>query len=207
MKSIFLACFIFLSLTGSISYGQELESIKVTCGLEHEDLRALFRQIREQTGLQFAFQPSAVDPYTDITFAKDTRSVKATLDLAFANTKLGYKKQDKTVMVFEQEGGSADAKTDAKTEGGLHYVSGKVVDKQGGAIPGANVIIRGTSEGTVTDAAGKYSLQVNESDLLLFSFIGFKRFETEVGDRTVIDVVLEEDNATLKAVEIVGNTY
>jgi TonB-linked SusC/RagA family outer membrane protein len=190
-------------------FAQELHEIKVTCGVDHQEMRVLFRQIREQTGLQFAFQPSAVDPYNDVTLPKETRTVKETLDLAFAGTKLSYKKQDKTVMVFENEGSSSSNPPDQNQSSGgaLHYVSGKVTDSKGGAIPGVNILIRGTSEGTVSDAEGKYSLQVTGSDLLLFSFIGFKKFETEVGERTIIDVTLDEETATLNAVTINAGYY
>jgi TonB-linked SusC/RagA family outer membrane protein len=182
--------------------GQDLDEIKVTVALEHASLTTLVHDIESQTQLHFAYDPTLLAPFTDITINSLTRSVRETLDLAFTGTALSYRKLNGSILIFKD-----DNATDALTKSslntpGLHYVSGRVTDAKGSAIPGVNILIRGTAEGTVTDADGKYSLQVNETDLLLFTFIGFKRFEAEVGERTIIDVSLEEESATLGEVTI-----
>jgi TonB-linked SusC/RagA family outer membrane protein len=80
-------------------------------------------------------------------------------------------------------------------------VSGKVTSASGGEpLPGVNVIAKGTSNGTTTDATGKFSLSAGETDVLVFSFIGFKKVEVPVGNRTVIDIALEEDITSLSEV-------
>ncbi len=71
-------------------------------------------------------------------------------------------------------------------------------------IPGANVLIKGTTTGTVTDVNGRYTLQVSSDDVLVFSFIGYKTQEVRVGTQTSIDVVLESDVAQLAEVIVVG---
>ena len=66
---------------------------------------------------------------------------------------------------------------------------------------GANVIVKGTTNGTITDLDGKYSLTVNASDVVTFSFIGMENKEETVGERTVINVELT--SGTLKINEVV----
>ena len=83
-------------------------------------------------------------------------------------------------------------------------VTGTVTDPQGSPIPGVNVIIKGTTTGTATDAGGDYSIEASETDVLQFSFIGFSPTEAQVGSRTRIDIQMEEDVATLQEVVIVG---
>jgi TonB-linked SusC/RagA family outer membrane protein len=181
---------------------QDLEQLRVTVELHDGDFKTLFEQIQSQTPLLFAYQSAQLDSIHHLTISKQLRSVKETLDLAFAGTNLSYRAVNNSVIVFKKEPAPPVGLPE-----GLHYVTGKVTDKTGAAIPGVNILIRGTSEGTVTDAEGKYSLQVNESDILLFTFIGFKRVEMEVGERTVIDITLEEDATSLKEVTINGGYY
>ena len=71
-------------------------------------------------------------------------------------------------------------------------------------LPGVNVLIKGTTNGTATDIDGNYSIQANPEDVLIFSFIGFAKQEMTVGSRSVIDVVLESDVASLDEIIVVG---
>ncbi len=69
-------------------------------------------------------------------------------------------------------------------------VSGKVTDDLGEGLPGVNVVIKGTTTGTTTDIDGNYRLQVNDGDMLVFSFVGFEAQEINAGTRSVIDVTM-----------------
>lgn len=84
-------------------------------------------------------------------------------------------------------------------------VSGTVTTKQREPLPGVNVIVKGTARGTTTDSNGKYSLEVaGNNAVLTFSFIGYATQEAVVGNKTVVDVVLEEDVQSLDEVVVVG---
>src|SRR5660397_117912 len=72
-------------------------------------------------------------------------------------------------------------------------IRGKVLDSKGVPLPGATVVIVGTTNGGVTDASGYYTLEANTGDILRFSFIGYKLKEVTVGEKTAIDVILQED--------------
>ncbi|AXP81527.1 Ferrienterobactin receptor precursor [Mariniflexile rhizosphaerae] len=71
-------------------------------------------------------------------------------------------------------------------------------------IPGVNVLIKGTYTGTATDFDGEYQIEVNNGDVLLFSFIGYKSQEIIYSGQTVLNVVLEEDTAQLSEVVVIG---
>src|SRR5882724_6106161 len=82
-------------------------------------------------------------------------------------------------------------------------VSGKVTDESGLAVPGVNVLVKGTALGTATDAEGKYSLSVpDESAVLVFTFIGYATQEVTVGARTTIDVTMKPDVRALEEVVV-----
>lgn len=85
-------------------------------------------------------------------------------------------------------------------------VSGKVTSTENGApAPGVSVLVKGTTNGTATDVNGNYTVNVPPgSNTLVFSFIGFKTAEAEIGGRTVVDVQLDPDITQLSEVVVVG---
>lgn len=83
-------------------------------------------------------------------------------------------------------------------------ISGTVSDNTGNPLPGANVIEKGTTNGTQTNFEGHYSLTVSKGAKLVFSYIGCKSLIVGVKDETVIDVSLEEDFQALEEVVVVG---
>ncbi len=85
-------------------------------------------------------------------------------------------------------------------------ITGKVVASEDGAtLPGVNVVIKGTTNGTVTDSNGVYRLAAPASaDVIIFSFIGFQTQEVQIGSRTVIDVTMGADVQQLNEVVVVG---
>jgi TonB-linked SusC/RagA family outer membrane protein len=85
-------------------------------------------------------------------------------------------------------------------------VTGRVTSSEdGSALPGVNVVVKGTTNGTVTDTDGKYSLSVNSSEsTLVFSFIGLKTLEMSVGLQSVINVQLASDVTQLSEIVVTG---
>jgi hypothetical protein len=85
-------------------------------------------------------------------------------------------------------------------------VTGTVTEADTGEpIPGANVIVKGTSSGSVTDLDGNFTVNVSSDDaVLLFSFVGFVSQEIPVGNQSTIDVVLESDVTALSEVVVTG---
>jgi TonB-linked SusC/RagA family outer membrane protein len=83
-------------------------------------------------------------------------------------------------------------------------VTGTVVDSEGVPLPGANVIEKGTTNGTQTDFDGNFTLEVEDGATLVISYIGFVRQEIAVDGRSTINVTLGEDSAQLDEVIVTG---
>lgn len=84
-------------------------------------------------------------------------------------------------------------------------VTGKVTDSgDGSPIPGVNVLEKGTSNGTVTDADGNYSISVGSNAILVFSFVGYTSQEATVGSQSTLDIGLQPDVTALSEVVVVG---
>ena len=86
-----------------------------------------------------------------------------------------------------------------------HQVSGIVKDATGESLIGANVLVKGTTNGAITDFEGKFSLSdVKSSDILVFSYIGCVTQEIKVGNQTQFDVTLNDDSQALEEVVVIG---
>lgn len=88
---------------------------------------------------------------------------------------------------------------------GQRTVTGRVTDKDGEGIPGANVVIKGTTKGVTTDIDGTFQITVDsEDDILVFSSVGLETQEIVVAGRTVIDVSMTEESRVLEELVVVG---
>src|SRR5688572_21873299 len=76
-------------------------------------------------------------------------------------------------------------------------VTGTVVDENGTGMPGVNVLVKGTPQGTVTNSQGSYSISAPSNATLVFTFVGYKTAEIPVGDRATIDIALAQDLTAL----------
>jgi TonB-linked SusC/RagA family outer membrane protein len=83
-------------------------------------------------------------------------------------------------------------------------ISGTITDGSGQPLPGANVLVEGTTTGTQTDFDGNYTIQAQEGDVLVYSYIGFSSQSITVGNQTTINVMLTEDAALLDEVVVTG---
>ena len=83
-------------------------------------------------------------------------------------------------------------------------ISGQVVDDNGESLPGVNVVLKGSTQGTITDLDGNYKVPLNGDDdaILVFSFIGMQTKELPVGGRSVLDVTLSQDVTQLTEVVV-----
>ena len=83
-------------------------------------------------------------------------------------------------------------------------ITGRVIDQVGEPLPGVNVMQKGTTNGTITDMDGKYSLIVSaERSILVFSYIGYHMQEITVGNKNTIDVKMQEDLQDLEEVVVI----
>src|SRR5690606_22345661 len=184
--------------------------------MNNESLDKLFTKIKEHTRFSIGYTNSDLKGIT-VTFPPEERSVKETLDLALAGHGLGYKLVGSVIMIYRLDNGKEDSKANrdapdkATREGGLiniellASISGTVTDASNNQpMPGVNILVKGTTTGTSTDASGQYVINAEEADILVFSFIGYKSVEVPVGSRTVIDVALNADVQVFEEVVVVG---
>ena len=120
----------------------------------------------------------------------------------FAGTDLEYHIRDRQVII--RKAISREETRPIVMQQDKVTVKGIVTDAKGEAIIGANIIEKGTTNGTITDIDGRFTLVVSEKSSLVFSYIGYLTQEMLVGKKTFLNVQLQEDNKTLDEVVITG---
>lgn len=86
-------------------------------------------------------------------------------------------------------------------------ISGTVTNHQGQPLSGVSISIKGKNQGTISDMHGGYSIRASSPDILVFTYIGYKSLEIPIGNRTHINVKLEEEVTALKAIKLNGGYY
>jgi TonB-dependent starch-binding outer membrane protein SusC len=83
-------------------------------------------------------------------------------------------------------------------------VSGSVTDPSGMTLPGVNILVKGTTMGTVTNAEGRFSILASAKDILVVTFVGYEKQEVIVGNRQTVSIVLKEDVSLLEEIVVIG---
>src|SRR5690606_9943612 len=89
-------------------------------------------------------------------------------------------------------------------QGEFAEVKGTIVDESGFPLPGVTVIVQGTTQGTISDVDGKFSIDVPEGGILVFSFIGYEEQTIEVGNQSELTITMAESLSDLEEVIVVG---
>ena len=194
-------CTVLFANTGN-AQRKTIEEVKVTLNLEGKTLLQFFRQVEAKTDFKFTYNDDLVDLGQKVTVEEKNRSLYQVLEAVSRQVDLHFVQVNENIHVKSVIGRAEQAVEIAQLAD--ITVSGTVTDNNGEPIPGVTISLPGTTIGTATGLDGKYTLTVPEGSTLVFSFIGYETQSITVGDRSVIDVVLNEDMASLDEVVVVG---
>ena len=184
---IFLALFLFfnpilvLAQTGS-----------VTLSMKNATLKQFFEAVEKQTTYIFSYRDAIVEGKKEVTLNVTNQPIQRLLDDVLHQRDLQYTMTGHSIVVT------------LKTAGNVKLISGTVVDSNGEPIIGANVVEKGTTNGTVTDISGNFSLNINDSGILQVSYIGFNTQDVAVNGKSSLMINLKEDTQKLDEVVVVG---
>lgn len=156
----------------------------------------LFGKIREQTGLTVVYSNNELDKNKKVAARFVGEDIRQVMDKVLKGTGLGYDLEKELVVIKKLQQGN---------NGGTVRLMGRVVDSHKMPLPGVTVVVKGTSVGVATDVNGRFELLLEgENPVLCFSFIGMETKEVAVGDRSFVEIVLEEKVENLEEVVLTG---
>ena len=185
------SCFAFAGHANS-------QNAKVSLNKKHARLEEVLDEIERQTDYLF-ISNRHVDLKQKVSVDVNEEPVNDVLKKVLKNTDLTYNIEGINIILRRRS-----EKHSLQVIQQVHKITGTVVDKAGLPVIGANVIVKGTTNGTVTDVEGRFSLEIPENAVLLVSYIGYVEREMQVGDESALSITLQEDTQALEEVVVVG---
>ena len=189
---------------------QKIESIKkIYVELTDSDLllKSILLEIEKKSELIFSYDEKELRRKLNRLVSLDDRTGTVAEILTDISKKenLRFKQVNRNVSVKKVSNTGDNHANPVEIQINAVSVSGKVQDESGEPLPGVNVLVKGTSVGTVTDLEGTYQLDVpDENATLVFSFIGYNSVEIVVGQQSVINVTMQVNVQALEEVIVVG---
>ncbi len=189
-------------LSAEASDRQDVDEIQISIKLKNGSIEEVFKAIEQATNYVFAYGEEVKTLKTTLTLNFKNAAVNEVLKEVGQQARLNFKRINNTISVsVAKESGQ----TSAESAMPAITVTGQVVDMESSEpLPGVNVLVKGTNNGTITDIEGRYSISADGSDTLAFSYIGYILEEIPVNNQTVINVTLSPDIQSLQEVVVVG---
>jgi TonB-linked SusC/RagA family outer membrane protein len=200
----------FLSSSLAYSTNTYAQNVKLSLHMKNVMVKDVFKAIEEQSEFIFFYQDQQVDLNRIVNIDAEEKNPAEVLEQLFAGTKNVFSIRDRQIIIAKSPKQSENNKSptekgsDGAPQPAKKPIRGKILDSQGVPLPGATVLLVGTTTGEISDVDGYYTINAKEGDVLRFSFIGFKEQEVTVGGKMAIDVILQDNIATLDEAVVVG---
>lgn len=187
----------------AVTYSQ---STRLTLNMENATVEEVLLTIEKESQFYFTYNVKEIDTKNKVSIHAKEAQVEAILKQIFKNKEVRYVINDRHIALYKAALSAKRAEAPVVNQKTI-TVSGNVKDAHGDPVTGASVVVKGTTNGTVTDMDGNYSLSnVPEGQILSYSFIGMKSQEVKA-NKTTINVILQEDAIGLNEVVAIGYGY
>jgi TonB-linked SusC/RagA family outer membrane protein len=210
VQQILLCVFLCGLSYARTSFGQEILTRPVSLEMENTKLRKVLSAIEDQTKVRFVYSSSAIDINQKVNIRATEKNLDLILKEIFRPMSVSYVVSDDRILLKKE-------KKEVKMPSGEipqpaeiphaadRTVTGVVKDEAGLTLPGVSILVKGKQLGTTTGANGSYTLEIGEdSDTLVFSFVGYLSQDVFVGTQSTVDVTLKPNDKALEEVVVVG---
>lgn len=205
--TIFLLFFSIMLSRAETNHSQEM---KLSFRLQSTSIKEACKEIEKQTGLLFIFADDTEKSLREsIDIQVKSESIIETMDKLLTNTDLKYKILDKQIVIYRESKRENTMSIQQTTSEEVFQhqkktIRGKITDENGEAVIGANILEKGTSNGTITDIDGSFNLQVEENAIVHVSYIGYLSQDVNTANRTTLNITLVEDTQALDELVVIG---
>ena len=198
MRITFLLAFISVfSLNAKDVHSQ---NARVTLSQTNSPLEVIINEIETQTDYLFIVN-SSIDTNKRVSIKVKNAPVHNVLNQLLKGTNISYSTEGSYIILSQNK--SQTDKDEPMQEVKEVIITGKIIDALGEPLIGVNVVLKGSTAGTISDIDGNYSLKVPEGKgEIQFSYIGYRNVVLPIGNKTVINVTMEEDSKVLGEVVV-----
>ena len=188
--TMFLAFLTVLQVSATDIFSQ---GKSITLDMQNVPVREVIQEIESQGEMNFFYNDELSELNRILSITLQEKPVKEALESTLALADMTYEIIKDDFLVLLPTGESVQPIT----------VTGTLTDESGQPLPGVNIYVKGTTQGTISDASGHYSLSVpGEDAILVFSSVGLALQEVTVGNRTLINIVLSPDITALDEIVV-----
>jgi TonB-linked SusC/RagA family outer membrane protein len=204
---------VMLILTGisraEVGKAQSLLDRSITLTVERTSLSKALDKIEKSASVRFVYSKNFISIKEEVSFHAEKEKLESVLNRLLGPLNIRYQViKDRIVLNKVRTADEEEEETTAEETAAILApvaIAGRVADAENQPLPGVNVLVKGTTIGTTTDADGKYSLEVPDGNTtLVFSFIGYITQEVDIASRTTVDITLVADVQQLSEVVVVG---
>ncbi|MFH6769031.1 TonB-dependent receptor [Gaetbulibacter aquiaggeris] len=198
---IFLIVTTFFGFTSEYSFSQEKVIIEKD---QLASVNQVFKIIKKQTQFNFVYPKDAFLNMPKVQLKKGEITVIKLLEQTFENDNINFEfSKDNTIFIKRNPIIKVNPSDEEKQQ--QYQINGTIKDESGQPLPGANIIEKGTTNGTQSDFDGEFSITLkNQNAILVVSYIGYETIEINTNSQTNINIVLKEDASLLDEVVVVG---
>ena len=198
---LFITLFLFSILQTIANHGYSQQ--KLSIDYENVPLKKIINKIQDQTDFKFLYRSSEINLEKGTTLKVKKKSLDYILKEIFSGTDIEFTILDKQIILTKRK----KSKPERKILFQEKEIKGNVKDEDGNPLPGANVLLKGTSIGALTDFDGNFTLIVSDSNstTLVVSYIGFATKEVNIVDKDFVSVVLLTSSEQLEDIVVTGS--
>ncbi|SHE54036.1 TonB-linked outer membrane protein, SusC/RagA family [Mariniphaga anaerophila] len=202
LKVMKLTVFILLVSVASVFANKSYSQSKMlNLNMREATVKEVLNSIEKQSEFCFLYSQNLIDVERKVNVTIENKKIEQVLNLVFKGTDVDYSIRDRFIVLTTPEVPAGEIGVLQQQ----NSISGKVTDEAGDPLPGVTVLIKGTTNGTVTNVDGEYSLKgITAETTLHFSFIGMKSQEVVVGSQNSIDIVMATDAVGIEEVIAIG---
>ena len=189
-------------------HGQILDR-KISISIENVSLDDALEKIESEAKIHIFYSIDHIQFKKKVSIVADSETLKYVLDKLLFPIGIEYTvfESDQAITLRKKTDAVKEKQEEKRTKENSKILTGVVRSSHNQPLPGVNIVVKNTTTGTSTDANGSFSIQANEGEILIFTFIGFKSLEIPVNDQSTLDVVLEEDVTSLSEVVVNAGYY
>ena len=195
---VFILAFLLMQFCPVTMTAQKGKDKEIVLEVKNERLPQVFKRLEKVTDYKIMFITEDVNKY-GVNGTIRAKDIHDAMKQIIGNKPLEYTIDKQFITVTSKE-----ANRTAEPRQETIKVQGKVVDENGVPVPGVNIKIHGTKQGTMTDLDGRYTVKVKPDDVLDFSFIGYKTEQIPVKGKTTVNLSLEPSSKNLDEVTVVA---